>query len=86
MASVGYDPKAVGVAFSLEPGKRSAPIAGENGVVIVESQNKTVAPALNNYTAQKEQLEQNAYNTSSMNIMEAIRLSSDVEDKRYKFY
>lgn len=86
MPTVGFDPKAVGVAFSLESGKRSAPLAGENGVVIIESQNKTVAPALNDYTAYKEQMNQNAFNTNSMGIAEAIREEANIEDYRFKFY
>lgn len=86
LPSVGYDPKVVGLAFSLENGKRSEPIAGENGVVIMEVQNKTVAPEQNDYTAYKTQIQQNATNSSSMNIAEAIRQNSDIEDKRFKFF
>jgi len=86
MPTVGFDPKAVGVAFSLENSKRSAPVAGENGVVIVEMQNKTIAPVLNDYSNQKAQLEQNSQNRASYSIAEAIKESSNIEDKRYKFY
>lgn len=47
---------AVGKIFSLEPGKRSEPFAGENGVLVAELQNKTVAPAVGDYTMFKNQL------------------------------
>ena len=86
LPSAGYDPKAVGVAAGLESGKRSAPIAGENGVIIVESSNKTTAPELNDYSAYRAQLEQNASNMSSLSIAEGIKEHSDIEDERYKFY
>lgn len=86
LPTVGFDPQAVGLAFSLENGKRSKPLAGENGVVIMELQNKTIAPALNEYSLYKEQLEQNSSNRGSFSIAEAIKEKADVTDKRYKFY
>ncbi|MEJ1239030.1 SurA N-terminal domain-containing protein [Chryseolinea sp. T2] len=86
LPTVGFDPLAVGTAFSLESGKRSAPVAGENGVVIVEMQNKTIAPAAADYSAYKNQLEQTAINRNSIGISEAIKENSNIVDKRYKFY
>ena len=86
LPTVGFDPLAVGTAFSLESGKRSKPVAGENGVVIIEMQNKTVAPSAGDYTAYKNQLEQTAINRNSVGISEAIKENSNIVDKRYKFY
>lgn len=86
LPTVGFDPLAVGSAFSLESGKRTAPVAGENGVVIVEMQNKTVAPSAGEYSAYKNQLEQTAINRNSVGISEAIKENSNIVDKRYKFY
>ncbi len=85
MPTVGFDPKSVGVAFSLENGARSKPFAGENGVVIIEMQNKTIAPAIADFTVYKTQLLQTAKN-QSYNIAEAIKEKSDIVDERYKFY
>lgn len=84
--TVGFDPKAVGTVFSLESGKRSAPIVGENGVTIIELQNKTIAPALNDYATYVSQLEQSNQGRSGFNITEAIKENSGIEDKRYKFF
>lgn len=84
--TVGFDPKVVGTAFSLESGKRSAAVAGENGVVIIELQNKTIAPALNDYTLYVNQLEQGNQGRNSFNISEAIKDNSGIDDKRYKFF
>ena len=86
LPTVGFDPQAVGLAFSLESGKRSAPISGENGVIIVETQNKTIAPSLSDYSVYKAQLEQGNINRSTQSIAEAIKESSNIVDKRYKFY
>ncbi|MBT1704655.1 peptidylprolyl isomerase [Chryseosolibacter indicus] len=86
LPTAGFDPKAIGVAFSLENGKRSKPFAGENGVFVIEVQNKTVAPEIQEYSNFKAPLEQNALNRSSFSIAEAIKDNADIEDKRYKFY
>ncbi|MBA4053086.1 MAG: foldase [Marivirga sp.] len=86
LPTAGFDPQAVGLSFGLENGKRSAPVAGENGVIIMELQNKTIAPSLADYTAYKSQLEQGNVNRNSMGIAEAIKESSNIVDKRYKFY
>lgn len=83
--TVGYDPEAVGRAFSIENGKRTPPFAGENGVIIIEG-NKTAAPAIADYTSYKTTLEQNESRNSSYNIGTAIKENSDIVDKRYKFY
>lgn len=83
---VGFDPQAVGLAFALENGKRSKPVAGENGVIIMELQNKTIAPSSPDYGVYKTQLDQANANRNSMNIAEAIKESSNIVDKRYKFY
>jgi peptidyl-prolyl cis-trans isomerase D len=87
LPTVGFDPQAVGVAFSLEkPAQRSKPVAGENGVVLIELQNKTIAPAAADYSANKSQLEQNDQNRTGMGIAEAIKDYADIVDKRYKFF
>jgi peptidyl-prolyl cis-trans isomerase D len=84
--TVGFDPIAVGTAFSLESGKRSKPMAGENGVVIVELLNKTIAPSVGDYTSYKTQLDQGNVNRSSAGVAEAIKDNAEIVDKRYKFY
>ena len=86
LPTVGYDPVAVGLAFSLESGKRSKPVAGENGVVVVELVNKTVAPGLNDYSSQKTQIQQGSLNRTSLGVAEAIKEHADIVDERYRFY
>ena len=86
LPSVGLDPIAVGKAFALENGKRTAPFAGENGVLLVELQNKTIAPAVGDYTMFKNQLLQGLNGRSGLGIAEAIKEGANIEDKRYKFF
>jgi peptidyl-prolyl cis-trans isomerase D len=85
LQGAGFDPQAVGLVFSLDNGKRSKPFAGENGVLVIEMQNKTVAPAIADYAIYKAQLEQSA-RSRSFNIAEAIKEKAGIVDKRYKFY
>jgi peptidyl-prolyl cis-trans isomerase D len=83
--NVGFDPQVVGLVYSLENGKRSKPFAGESGVVIVELQSRTVAPAMADYASYKTTLEQ-AGQSRNYSIAEAIKDRSKIEDKRYKFF
>lgn len=84
--SAGPDPAAVGAAFSAENGKRTAPVEGENGVVIFEVQNKTIAPALEDYSQYADQLKQSRENRDRYSIAQALRDQADIEDMRYKFF
>ena len=86
LPTVGFDPIAVGRAFPLESGKKSEPLAGENGVVVIELANKTIAPAMTDYSVYKTQLDQGNINRSSMGVAEAIKEHADIVDERYKFY
>lgn len=86
LPGAGFDPLAVGQAFAPENGQRTKPFAGERGVLLVEMQTKTVAPAINDYTSFKEQLTQTAISRNTNGIADAIKEKSDITDKRYKFY
>ena len=86
LPSVGLDPIAVGTIFSLENGKRSEPFKGENGVLVAELQNKTVAPAVGDYSIFRNQLLQGLNGKSAYAISEALKEGANIEDKRYKFF
>lgn len=83
---IGYDPKAVGRAFSLESGQKTEPFASETGVLIIEMQNKTTAPEVADYSAYKNFIKQNLQSNASKNITKAIKEHAEIEDERYKFY
>jgi peptidyl-prolyl cis-trans isomerase D len=86
IGTIGFDPVAVGAAFSLEGGKATKPFAGENGVFIIEIKNKTVAPSLGDYKAQKDQALQALNGRVAYNVSEAFKDAAEIKDKRYKFY
>lgn len=86
LPGVGIDPVAVGKAFALEGGKRSDPFMGENGVLILENGNKTVAPEIGDYSIFKNQKLQAINNQTGLNIAEALKKGANIEDKRYLFY
>jgi peptidyl-prolyl cis-trans isomerase D len=86
LTSVGPDPESVGIAFAPENGKRSKIHAGEKGVLLVEVKNKTIAPAIADYTSYKNKLKQAAENKNVRGIGDAIKDKSNITDERYKFY
>lgn len=86
LPTVGFDPVVVGSIFSLEGGKRSKPILGENGVVVADLQNKTSAPAIGDFSMFKSQLLQTITNRGGYFITEALKEAAKIEDKRYKFF
>jgi peptidyl-prolyl cis-trans isomerase D len=85
LPNVGFDPQAIGLVFSLENGKRSKAFVGETGVLIIELQNKTIAPAIEDYTPYKSSL-QSAAQSRSYAIAEAIKDKANIDDKRYNFF
>jgi peptidyl-prolyl cis-trans isomerase D len=84
--AAGFDPVLFGTLMSVEAGKRSKPIIAENGVVVADIQNKTVAPAMGDYSMFKNQLQQTLTNRGGYYITEALKEAANVEDKRYKFF
>ena len=86
LGNIGFDPVALGKAFSLETGKRSSAFAGENGAIILELSNKTIAPAIGEYSMFKNQLKQSLDGRVGFNIAEALKDAAKIEDQRYKFF
>ena len=86
LPSVGFDPLAVGMAFSLGSGEKTAPFASENGVLIIEMENKTTAPEIADHATYVTQLEQERRGRASTNISEAIKEFANIKDERYKYY
>ncbi len=84
--SVGFDPMAIGKAFSLESGQTSAPFGGENGVLIITLENKTIAPEIADYTSYKNQIKDRTDSRVAFGISEAIKEAAKISDERYRFY
>jgi peptidyl-prolyl cis-trans isomerase D len=86
LGNIGFDPVALGKAFSLESGKRSGAFTGENGAIILELSNKTIAPAIGEYSMFKNQIKQSLDGRVGFNIAEALKDAAKIDDKRYKFF
>lgn len=86
LRSAGVDPTALGTAFGLKPGKRSKPVVGEGGILVLETPKVTPAPPVADYALYKTQLQQNGSSRTGFNINEAIKDAAKVDDRRAKFY
>ena len=91
LPEVGYEPAAVGALFGLKPGKRSAPIAGEQGVLIVQLDKMNEPAAQPQQPAQdavalRKQLEQQRQSRAQNALYQALQEKADVQDMRVKFY
>ncbi|MBT9392246.1 SurA N-terminal domain-containing protein [Hymenobacter sp. NST-14] len=83
---LGSEPVAVGRAFGLKVGQKSAPIAGEQGVLIVEPTSTTPAPAAADVQAARQQLAAQRTARADGLIYEAIKQQANVTDNRSKFF
>lgn len=86
LRSAGVDPVALGTAFGLKPGKRSKPIIGDAGVLVMETTRITPAPPVADYALYKTQIQQNNTSRVGFYINEAIKEAAKVDDRRAKFY
>jgi peptidyl-prolyl cis-trans isomerase D len=83
--NVGFEPEAVGRAFALKPGQKSAPIQGEQGVLVVEA--TTLFPATpSDVKVVRQQLIQQRQQRQDGLIYEAIKGQAKVKDNRSKFF
>jgi peptidyl-prolyl cis-trans isomerase D len=83
--NVGFEPDAVGRAFALKPGQKSAPIQGEQGVLVVEA--TTLFPATpSDVKVVRQQLVQQRQQRQDGLIYEAIKGQAKVKDNRSKFF
>lgn len=91
LPEIGYEPAAVGALFGLKVGKVSAPIAGEQGVLVVqpvsvnENGGDPNQPATD-LTATRKQLEQQRQGRTTGSLYQALQEKADVEDHRVKFF
>jgi peptidyl-prolyl cis-trans isomerase D len=86
IANIGFEPLVVGKAFALKPGQKSAPLQGEQGVVVVQPESVTPAPAPANLKNVQQQLAQQRAQQQDGKIYEAIKAHANVKDNRTKFF
>jgi len=82
---VGFEPDAVGRAFALKQGQKSAPIQGEQGVLVVENTGLTPATP-GDVKAVRTQLAAQRQQRQDGLIYEAIKGHANVKDNRSKFF
>lgn len=83
---IGYDPEMTGYFHSVESGSTSEPIAGETGVVVIQSVAKTPAQAKEDFTSEKSTLLNQYSGRVTGFSFEAIKDAADIEDNRVKYY
>ncbi|MCJ8163724.1 SurA N-terminal domain-containing protein [Pontibacter sp. E15-1] len=83
---IGVEPVAVGKAFGLKPGARTAPFEGQGGVLMVELTQLSPAPEINDFTNVKEQLRATRAGRAENDAFEAIKEKSDIKDNRVRFF
>lgn len=84
--NVGFEPDAVGRAFALKPGQKSAPIQGEQGVLVVEGLAVAAPTAAADVKALRQQLTQQRQQRQDNLIFEALKANAKVVDNRSKFF
>lgn len=82
---LGFEPALPGYFLGLNQGESAGPVAGENGVVIIEATAKTEAPEKQDYTAEKSQLLNQVKGKVSGSSFEAVKKAADIEDNRVSF-
>ncbi|QQS49987.1 MAG: SurA N-terminal domain-containing protein [Bacteroidota bacterium] len=83
---IGVEPELQAVATSLEAGKLSSPIVGNNGVYVLQVDTKDAAEAASDVMAEKSFLNRSyaaRVNYSSMNVLTEL---AGVEDNRINFF
>ena len=83
---MGYEPDAVGRAFALKPSQKSAPLQGEQGVLVVEGTIVTPPAAPADPKAVRTQLAAQRQQRQDGLIYEAIKAHAEVKDNRSKFF
>ena len=86
LLNVGYSPEAVGVAFSMNENELTKPFKIDDGIIIIQLNNILDADTLSSYDDYGIPLLQANKFTAPIKIDNSIKMFSDIEDYRYKFF
>jgi len=86
LLNVGYSPEAVGVAFSMNENELTKPFKIDDGIIIIQLNNILDADTLSSYDDYGISLLQANKFTAPIKIDNSIKMFSDIEDYRYKFF
>ncbi|MDC6405377.1 MULTISPECIES: peptidylprolyl isomerase [Maribacter] len=82
----GSEPVIVGTAYGMKEGETSGLLEGNTGIFKIEVIKKTEAPKLDNYATYANTLKTNSANRVNSDVYNALKESSEIEDKRATFY
>ncbi|WP_338039075.1 peptidylprolyl isomerase [Maribacter litopenaei] len=82
----GSEPVVVGTAYGMKEGETSDLLEGNTGIFKIEVTKRTEAPKLDNYATYSNTLKTNAANRVNSEVYNALKESSEIEDKRATFY
>ena len=83
---IGVEPVAVGKAFGLKQGARTAPFEGQGGVMVVELVQLDKAPEISDLSNVREQLRNQRVGNIESRAFEAIKDKADIKDNRVRFF
>ncbi len=86
LSNVGFSPESIGTAFSMQEGELTRPFKIDGGVIVLGLESKVLADTLSNYDDYRNTLIQTNRFNVPLNIDDAIKHFSDIEDDRYKFF
>ncbi len=83
---LAQESKVVGTVFGLQPKKLSKPVAGDQGVYVVELTDFVNPPAMENAGGQKSQMRQSLQQRAMNLAFRALIDKAEVDDNRVSFY
>ncbi len=84
LSGAGDEPKVIGAAFGLKQGGLSKPIAGNQGVYVVQVTQINEATKLDNYAASMGRINSTRKNAAQSKVFNALKEAAEVEDNRAK--
>ncbi|MEQ8702609.1 MAG: peptidylprolyl isomerase [Phaeodactylibacter sp.] len=84
--SLGFEPKVIGTAYTMEQGSVSAPIQGKTGVFVVKVISKPAASQANNIPELRRTMSSPVQQQVPARLIQAMKKNADIEDNRSRFY
>lgn len=83
---LGREPELIAASANLEQGKLSSPIAGTNGVYVIQVDNKNIAELSDDVTYERANIERSISSRVNFTSTEVLSKLAKVEDNRILFY
>ncbi|WP_282777000.1 peptidylprolyl isomerase [Phaeodactylibacter xiamenensis] len=84
--SLGFEPKVIGKAYTMEQGSVSAPIEGKTGVFVVQVLSKPAAGQASNIPELRRTMSSPVQQQVPARLIQAMKKNADIEDNRSRFY